>query len=471
MSEPTDTTDPATDRVLSFLDAKREQQDKQQDKQQTQDLAAPWELSEPEPADGFTEGSPLQPLELADTDLDRSTIAGKRIALVGRFGSMNRREAANVLQSFQAILVDLPRQTTASQATRTPCGSAADWIVIGADQPPLSQSDLLPASLLEAAARGELEILHETELWQRLGLVDSTQSVQRYHTPVMLADLLDVSVRVIRRWQRRGLITPAVTLHKLPYFDFAEVATAKRLAGWIADGASAAVIERRLVDLVQVLPNIRRPLDQLSILVEGKQILLRQGDGLVEPGGQMRFDFDALEQADSSSVEVIAFEPPDQPPMLRAVGNVQQDPILVAAYEAEDEDDLETAVELYHTILARDGARADVCFQIGELLYRMNFLIAARERYYTAIELDPEFVEARASLGAVLAELGQYDLAVAALRGTLTMFDDYADVHYTLAKTLDKTGNDVEALPHWKRIIELAPESPWADEARERLGF
>lgn len=432
LSEPTDTTDSSPEHVISFLDAKREHQD--------------------EPA-----------------------VAGKRIALVGRFGSMNRREAANVLQSFQAIVVDLPRQPadpqgTDTQGTGRSCGLAADWIVIGAEQPPLSQSELLPAELIEAAARGELEILHETELWQRLGLVDINQSVRHYHTPVMLADLLGISVRVIRRWHRRGLITPVVTLHKLPYFDFAEVATAKRLAGWIAAGASPAAIERRLVDLIQVLPDIRRPLDQLSILVEGKQILLRQGGGLVEPGGQMRFDFDALEQDESPSPNIIAFELPDQPPMLRAVGTIQQDPILVAAYEAEDNDDLESAVELYHTILARDGARADICFQIGELLYRMNLLVAARERYYIAIELDPEFVEARASLGAVLAELGEYELAVAALRGTLSMFNDYADVHYTLAKTLDKIGSEREALLHWKRIIELAPESPWAEEARQRLG-
>jgi tetratricopeptide (TPR) repeat protein len=73
-------------------------------------------------------------------------------------------------------------------------------------------------------------------------------------------------------------------------------------------------------------------------------------------------------------------------------------------------------------------------------------------------------------LGAVLAELGQTELALAALRGALSVYDDYADVHFTLAKTLDKIGQTAEALPHWKRILELAPESSWADEARERLG-
>ncbi|MEL6106565.1 MAG: tetratricopeptide repeat protein [Planctomycetota bacterium] len=398
-------------------------------------------------------------------------IAGKRIALVGRFGSMNHREATNVLQSYHAQVIEFTKRS----AGRGDGGP--DWVVIGAEEPPLSQSELLGSTTIHAAAQGEVEILHESELWHRIGLVDLESSVRRYHTPAMLADLLGVSVRVIRRWHRRGLITPVATVHKLPYFDYAEVATAKRLATWIAAGASATAIERRLVDLVEVLPNIRRPLDQLSILVEGKQVLLRQGDGLIEPGGQMRFDFDSLPQStteplsESQPDEIIAFRHPDEPPMLRAISQTDSDELLLDAYEAEDRDDLETAIAIYHTVLARDGMRADICFQIGELLYRMNFLVAARERYYATIEVDPEFVEARASLGGVLAELGQNELAIAAFRGALKMHHDYADVHYSLAKTLDRVGKQEEAADHWQTCLTLAPDAAWGDEARERLGL
>ena len=419
-------------------------------------------------------------IESADGDSDEgvcskadedSEIAGKRVALVGRFGSMNHREATNVLESYHARVVEFGKRHVVLSGE-----SAPQWVVIGAEEPPLSQSELLGTATIHAAARGDLEILHESELWHRIGLVDLESSVRRYHTPAMLADLLGVSVRVIRRWHRRGLIRPVATVHKLPYFDYAEVATAKRLAGWIADGASPSTIERRLVDLVEVLPNIRRPLDQLSILVEGKHVLLRQGDGLIEPGGQMRFDFDFLPEEDitpefAEPAEVVAFRHPDEPPMLRAVSQAESDELLIAAYEAEDRDDLESAVEIYHTVLARDGMRADICFQIGELLYRMNMLVAARERYYATIEVDPEFVEARASLGGVLAELGQKELAIAAYRGALKMHHDYADVHYSLAKTLDSVGRLDEATEHWRTCLTLAPESAWGEEARDRLGL
>jgi tetratricopeptide (TPR) repeat protein len=86
-----------------------------------------------------------------------------------------------------------------------------------------------------------------------------------------------------------------------------------------------------------------------------------------------------------------------------------------------------------------------------------------------AIELDENFVEARANLGCVLAESGQHELAVAAFEGALRYHGDYPDVHYHLARTLDDIGNRDDADRHWERFLELAPNSPWADEARLRL--
>lgn len=87
-----------------------------------------------------------------------------------------------------------------------------------------------------------------------------------------------------------------------------------------------------------------------------------------------------------------------------------------------------------------------------------------------AIELDENFVEARANLGCVLAETGEHELAVAAFEGALRYHGDYPDVHYHLARTLDELMRSDEALQHWAAFVELAPDSPWADEARERLG-
>ena len=401
----------------------------------------------------------------ASSSGDAESIAGLRIALVGRFGGMNQKQAAHVLRSFDALVVDHD-------------DSNLDWVVIGAEESPLAEADLLSTRMRDSAARGDVEVVHETDLWQRLGLVEIEQSIRRYHTPAMLAHLLGVSVHVIRRWQRRGLITPVRTLHRLPYFDFQEVATARRLAQWIATGASPQAIERRLVELVEVLPELQRPLDQLSILVEGSHVLLRGGEGLLEPNGQLRFDFDSLDQnarddaieANQSGVTKLAIyeEPPDVVPF-RSPEDLFSDDLLDAAFEAEEDGDLALAVDYCHAILARDGPRPDIDFQLGELLYRSGEVVAARERFYSAIETDPDFVEARMGLGCVLQETSQIDLALAAFRGALELHEDYSEAHYHMANLLDELGQDQEAEHHWQRFLELAPESPWAQEARDRL--
>jgi tetratricopeptide (TPR) repeat protein len=86
------------------------------------------------------------------------------------------------------------------------------------------------------------------------------------------------------------------------------------------------------------------------------------------------------------------------------------------------------------------------------------------------IELDEDYVEARANLGCVLAETGQLELAVAAFEGALALHADYPDVHYHLARTLDDLARPIEAEGHWRSFLQRAPDSPWADTARRRIG-
>ena len=381
---------------------------------------------------------------------------GTRIMLVGRFGGMNRRQAANLLRSFGAVVID-------------PASPDPDLIIIGAQESPIAEAEWVQR--IAAHDSTATEVVHETEAWERLGLVDTLPTASQLYTAAMLAHLLDVSVRAIRRWHRRGLIRPVRTLGRLAYFDFQEVATARRLAQWIAQGASTEAIERRLVELIDNAPDLRRPLDQLSILVEGRQVLLRVGEGLVESGGQMRFDFEPSDWDDAgedANPGVLVFPPPNPADEIKADPS-GSDELWAAAFEAEDEEDFAGAIDCYHAILARDGHRAEVHLQIAELLQRIGEPIAARERYFAAIETDPEDVEARAGLGTVLVQTGQPELAVAAFRGAIRVNPEFAEVHYHLAVTLDSLGRADEAVPHWRVVAGSATHGRWVDQARQRL--
>ncbi|MCA9168444.1 MAG: tetratricopeptide repeat protein, partial [Planctomycetales bacterium] len=352
-----------------------------------------------------------------------------------------------------------------------------DWVVLGADELPLGDELALDESVREAAASGSVEILTETQFWHRLGWVENEHNVRRLYTPAMLAQLLNVPVAVVRRWHRRGLIVPTREVHRLPYFDFQEVATARRLAELLTAGATPTAIERQLAQLAVLVPEVERPLAQLSVIVEGRALLLRQGEGLVEPGGQMRFDFpdDEVEAvailADNESTHTRPAAIPIRDWLAQQHEPLPTcDELVAIASELEDEGETNDAIATYRLALAVGGPRPELCFRLAELLYMTGDVTAARERYSMAIELDENYVEARANLACVLAETGQEDLAIAAFQGALRSHPDYPDAHYHLAVLLDRHGDDTTARHHWERFLTLASESPWADEARERLG-
>jgi tetratricopeptide (TPR) repeat protein len=113
---------------------------------------------------------------------------------------------------------------------------------------------------------------------------------------------------------------------------------------------------------------------------------------------------------------------------------------------------------LYRAALAAGGTHPQINFQLAEVLYRQGDLSAARERYFTAIELDENFVEARANLGCILVELGRDDLAAAAFRGALKRHPDYAEVRLHLSMLLKRQGRWEEADEQFQFFKELMPE-------------
>lgn len=393
-----------------------------------------------------------------ENSLDLPAIVNRKIGFVGRLAGMNRKELRTLVRERGGVYCELT-------------DPLIELVILGEDG--LSQEEFHQQydALSTRNAKGNLDLLTETQFWQMLGLVDQEHGARRLYTPAMLADLLGVSIKTIRRWHRRGLIKPTRRVHNLPYFDFQEVASARKIAELVSSGASQSVIEAKLKQLIDQFPDSQRPLSQFSIIAEGRHILLREGDGLIEPGGQQRFNFDLKSNAltSTSSESVFAIE------TARVDRDIEKlkspDDFMQLANDLEDLDEIDSACEVYRSMMLAFGATADACFRLAENLFQLGDLTAARERYYSAIELDQHLVEARASLGCVLAELGKPDLAISAFEGALEHHPEYADVMYHLAQQLDTVGREDEAARHWQNFLNLAPKSPWADEARDRLGI
>lgn len=282
------------------------------------------------------------------------------------------------------------------------------------------------------------------------------------YTAAMIAELAKAPLASVRAWQRRGWIVPREVEHGVAGFDFAEVTIARTLAGLFQAGIKPPQLARKLQEIAAHFPQVERPLAELTFLVDGSQLLVRQGDDILEPRGQLRMDFDALAAEERAAPAVLT-------PLVSAGENA--DELARQAREFEEGGNLHAAVEMYRSALAAAGPRAELCFDLAEVLYRLGDLPAARERYFMAVELDEDHAEARANLGCVLAEMGQPELAAAALAGAIACHEGYADAHFHLARLLEEQGSSEEAAQHWRAFLALAPESPWHEEARARLGM
>lgn len=295
------------------------------------------------------------------------------------------------------------------------------------------------------------------------------------YTPAMMARTLGVPVRAIRMWHRKGLIQPVKVILKIPYFDYSVLAMANTFAHWMQQGVTAQSISQQLVALSRLKgASPQEMAASLPISLEGRKLVLQQGNLRLEASGQLQLSFETdgdgqdLETGEDLEPATIKFASPQaQPPELVDTSILTN--LLDEALDAEDREELDEAAQIYRKVLATYGPNADVCFQLAEVLYRQADLGGARERYYTAVELDPCMVEARANLGCVLSEQGHTEAAIVEFQTALEQYPEYADVHFHLARTLDLQGQMAAASQHWRKFVELAPASPWADEAKVRL--
>ncbi len=390
-------------------------------------------------------------------------LTGERVFLLGSLDSMSRKEAARILRSHGALVASAWSEVP----TLLVHGDAVvDWREVA--------KQALPEADIDAALAASLEVVAESALWDRLGLVNQAEDEERFYSPAHLAELVGVPLAAIRRWVRRGYLNSTRKVGRLVYLGMTEVHAARTLAALLNEGCSQARIDKLLAQLGQAFPDIQRPLVDLAPVVQEGRLFLRQGDDLREPQGQLLLDFEARTSADDDLPAALPLVHTDLETPLAAPGDTATMPSAdfarALAYDRQASDDTAGAIEACRAVLLMGGDAEDH-FMLAELLYRLGEPAAARERYYMALELDEEFVEARVSLGCVLRELGDGELALAALQGAVDQQPDFADARYHLAHALDDLGHGEEALDQWRSFIQLAPESPWTEEARSRLGL
>ena len=385
-------------------------------------------------------------------------LAGERVAFTGVLASMTHRQAQTLVEEAGGQAGEhVTRQTT--------------LLVVGEEGWPLEADGHTAVKFQQAQKQQQeglpLRIVRESEWLRFLGLREAQAGVQRRYTPAMLSQMLNVPVTMIRGWERSGLIRPVQRLYRLPYFDYQEVAGARRLSELLEAGVSRREIETSLRRLESVLGSVERPLAQLEILASTAGLGYRDPAGrLTTTTGQRLLDFESHENeegvAEDANVASIAFP---QPAPRQAT--VEED--AVEARRLTELGDMEAAAAAYRRALRLNPAHPELNFHLAETLYRMHNPHGALERYAITVELAPDYVEAWTQMGCVAGELEDWHAAADAFETALSIHPDYPDAHFHLADALQQLGRMEDAKTHWAAYLEFDQRGPWADAARERL--
>jgi len=365
----------------------------------------------------------------------------QKVYFLGKLSGANRKEATEIVRCAGGNVVN---RLTAD----------VDLIVVG-DENILKQNwnlwnDQLDAETRRSFEKGTLTIMSETDFWEQYGN-QTVEVSQTFYTPSMLAKLTGLPMPILRRLQREQLIVPVRQIFRLCYFGREVILPLKIMQNMIEAGLSVPSAIDRLRKIGR-----HRPETLSMVRLEGKDLIITSEDGKIDQNGQKRLLFADAEPVQTlPSVDPLAildsiFEPDFE----------SNDPVALceAACELESRGNLQGAADLYRVALTAGGANPQINFQLAEILYRLADLPAARERYFSAIELDENFVEARANLGCILAELGRDDLAAAAFRGALKLLPDYAEVRLHLGMLLKRQGRLDEAEEQFQLFRELMPE-------------
>ena len=389
-------------------------------------------------------------------------LQAERVAFTGTLASMTHREAMDMVADHGGTSTQhVHRQTT--------------MLVVGEEGWPLDangQPSVKWQDANELARQGlPLRTITESEWLHLLGLDEARTEIHKAYTPAMLSNLLGVSVHLIRRWDRAGLITPLRRVHRLPYFSFQDVASARRLSELLAQGVPRKEIEKSLGQLAPLFRKGDRPIDQLEMLAHDSRIVFRDERGLIEPAsGQRLLGFDDDRQPATEH----ANDARDRLPMTAWTPRRPHEywgfrDWFDQGRELLEQDAAEESIEAFRMCLMERPDEAEAHFHLAEALFRCGRPRAALERYHAAVEHDQDYIEAWTQLGCLHAELGEPESALEAFEVALEVHPDFPDAHWHKGEILHGLGRTDEAIPHWERYLTFDIRGPWAETARQRI--
>ncbi len=415
-------------------------------------------------------------------------LLGQVVAFTGRLASLTRGSAVELVRKHAGT----PASTVSRRTT---------MLVVGVGGWPLMGDGALtrPLRTAEELQRrtGRPAIISEDAFLERLGQRERQRDLRKSYPLAQVSGLTGLPPATIRLWDQLGLVRSSEGR-----FDFRDVVSLQTIARLLAQGVAAQTICRSIRALAQVLPDAERPLAQLELVVrEGGGLAARLGDSLIDTRGQYELDFESpvatspapadspagAAQADGGAPTPGGVDAPglvaaaledETPHVLRIADHLPRtcEDWIEAGLAAEEDERLDDAEEAYRRAIDHAPTSVPAQFNLGTVLLAQGARPAAEERFRQALALDPTFAPAWYNLALTLDDGGRPAEAAEALRKCLKLDPAYAPACFNLAELCERMGaggggaSRLQAAALWRAFLQLEPEGPWAERARERLG-
>ena len=271
--------------------------------------------------------------------------------------------------------------------------------------------------------------------------------------------MVKISERQIRSWERAGLVPAS------EQFTFTDLIGLRTLAELHRHRIRPKNIGQALDSLKTKLSDVKRPLSELKIVCDGKNIsVMLAGQKMEAISGQFLFDFDVAAIPDLRTF----------PGKKRAESRFAQERAAENWFQRglmleETGAPVEAAIDAYQRSVELNPMAAGALVNLGTIYYRMRRLPEAEKYYRQAVEADPRYALAHFNLGNLYDEQARFDEARKHYHESLKLNPQYADAHFNLALLCEKAGDTLKAVGHWKTYLKLDGSSSWAKIARRQL--
>lgn len=277
------------------------------------------------------------------------------------------------------------------------------------------------------------------------------------------ARILQISPSRLRYWERTDLVRPQDTAGPERAFDFRDLVCLRAVVSLLDQGVPLRRIRRSVARLRERLPELEEPLGALRVWADGShRVVVRHAGLLVEPDGQLVLDFGAARSAAVAELRAASDAGEDAP--ASALAWFERGSALDGETDTWDE-----AARAYRRCLELDPEFADAHCNLGTIHYNRGERDPAREHYEAALAIDPGHLEASFNLGNLHEEEGRREAALRHYKNAVRRDPFFPEAHLNLALLYDRLGLPRSARGHWRRYLQIVPEGPWAEIARERL--